>query len=243
MLTAMLYDPVTAVRMEAANQVAAAGKGELSPDAQTVYQKALSDYQDAMTYSADFSFGRFNLGNLFNSLKQTDLAMKQYQAAINIDSQFYPAKVNLAMLYNRKGNNAAAEKLLREALAVRDDLYEVHYSLGLLLAEEKRYTEAAEFLDTASRKMPHYARAHYNAGQIWDFLNRPKKAQAALERSYDLEPQNSDYLKALVQHYVKHGKFDQVEKMAQHILAQDPQSAVGKQLRHFVDQVTKGAKK
>ena len=243
MLTAMLYDPVTAVRMEAANQVAAADTAELSPDAQTVYQKALSDYQDAMTYSADFSFGRFNLGNLFNSLNQTDLAIEQYQAAINIDSRFYPAKVNLAMLYNQKGNNAAAEKIMREALAERDDLYEVHYSLGLLLAEEKRYTEAAEFLETASRQMPHYARVHYNLGQIWDFLNRPQKAQAALERSYDLEPQNPDYLKALVQYYVKHGKFDQVEKMAQRILAQDPRNAAGKQLRQFVDGVKKERKK
>ncbi|MGD9215253.1 MAG: multiheme c-type cytochrome [Desulfobacteraceae bacterium] len=243
LLTAMLYDPVTAIRMEAANQVAAAGKAELFSEAEAVYQTALSAYEEAMAYSADFSFGRFNLGNLYSNLKQTDRAMNQYRAAISIDSQFYPAKVNLAMLYNQKGDNAEAEKLFIDVLAVRSDLYEVHYSLGLLLAEEKRYAEAAKYLETASGGMPNYARVHYNAGQIWDYLNRPDKAQAALERSYRLEPQNPDYLNALVRYYVKHGQFSQVNKTAQRILAQDPQNAVGLKLRQLAERLAEEAGK
>jgi hypothetical protein len=31
-----------------------------------------------MTYSADFAFGRFNLGNLSSNLKQADQAAEQY---------------------------------------------------------------------------------------------------------------------------------------------------------------------
>jgi len=235
LLAEMIYDPVAGVRMEAASQLAAAGKPKLSAEVQTVYRKALSDYQDAMAYSGDFAFGRFNLGNLYSHLDETDRAMQQYLAAIRIDNQFYPAKVNMAMLYNEKGNNAGAEQMFRDALAVREDLYEVHYSLGLLLAEEKRYPEAARHLDTAARGMPDYARVHYNAGQMWDFLNEPQKAMAALERSFNLEPRNHDYLKALVQHYVKHGKFDHVDKVATRILAQDPADPVGRQLRQLVD--------
>jgi Tfp pilus assembly protein PilF len=243
LLVAMLYDPVKAVRMEAANQISAIADPALRPDHDRVYRSGLDEYISAMTYSADFAFGRFNLGNLSSNLKQTEQAAEQYRAAIKIDNQFYPAKVNLAMSYNRKGDNTAAERLFRETLAVRDDLYEVHYSLGLLLAEEKRYTEAAQYLETASQAMPHYARVHYNTGQIWDYLNRPDKALPALERSYTLEPQNPDYLKALVQHYVKHDKFDQIEKMARRILAQDPEDAVGRQLLQFVDRMTKAVEK
>jgi Tfp pilus assembly protein PilF len=239
LLVAMLYDPVKAVRMEAANQISAIADPALRQDHDRVYRSGLDEYTAAMTYSADFAFGRFNLGNLSSNLKQAEQAAEQYQAAIKIDNQFYPAKVNLAMLYNRKGDNAAAERLFRETLALRDDLPEVHYSLGLLLAEEKRYTEAVQYLETASQAMPHYARVHYNAGQIWDYLNRPDKAQAALERSYALEPQNPDYLKALVRYYVKHDKFTRIEKMAQRILAQDPENAVGRQLRQFVDRMAK----
>jgi tetratricopeptide (TPR) repeat protein len=240
LLVAMLYDPVKAVRMEAANQLNTAGQPEMPTDAQKVFKEALAEYQDAMTYSADFSFGRFNLGNLFSHQKRNDEAIAQYKAAIAIDPLFYPAKVNLAMLYNQQGNNAEAEKLFRDALTIRNDLAEVHYSLGLLLGEEQRYVEAAEHLGIAALGMPHYARVHYNAGQLWDYLNDIDKAQKALERAFHLEPQNPDYLKALVQFYIKHQKVSEVKRIADQLLAIDPHHRLGRQLQQYIDTINKG---
>ena len=234
LLSGLLYDPVSAVRMEAANQLSTSGQPTLSPDIQSIYQTALADYREAMTYSADFSFGRFNLGNLYSNLAKTDQAIDQYGAAIKIDNQFYPAMVNLAMLYARKGNNSKAEQLFRNALAVNQDLYEVHYSLGLLLAEEKRYPEAVEHLDTAAAGMPDYARVHYNAGQLWDFLDNPGKAQPALERAYYLDPMNPDFQKALLQFYLRRQKHAELQQMAKDILTRDPSSRLGKQLMEYL---------
>jgi Tfp pilus assembly protein PilF len=237
LLTGLLYDAVKAVRMEAANQINALGPFEMASDTSAAYQEALSDYEAAMTYSADFAFGRFNLGNLYTKQKQTDKAVAQYKAAMAIDPLFYPAKVNLAMLYNSMGNNEGAEQLFREALGVRDDLSEVHYSLGLLLAEEKRYAEAAQHLAIAAKAMPRYARVHYNAGQLWDYLKEADRAQEALERAYGLEPQNPDYLKALVQHYLQHRKVAKIREMADRLLTQNPQHPVGRQLWQLADKV------
>ena len=87
----------------------------------------------------DFAFGRYNLGNLYSSLKKPELAIENYEAAIRIDNQFYPAKVNLAMLHNQMGQNDKTEMLLREVVTEQPELYEVKYSLGLLLAEEKQF--------------------------------------------------------------------------------------------------------
>lgn len=234
LLSGLLYDPVSAVRMEAANQLSTSGQPSLPPDIQAVYQTALADYREAMTYSADFSFGRFNLGNLYSNLTKTDQAIDQYRAAIKIDNQFYPAMVNLAMLYNRKGNNTEAVQLFRDALAVNQELYEVHYSLGLLLAEEKRYPEAAEQLDIAAAGLPDYARVHYNAGQLWDFLDNPGKAQPALERAYRLDPGNPDFQKALLQFYLRRQKHTELQQMANDILTRDPNSRFGKQLMEYI---------
>jgi tetratricopeptide (TPR) repeat protein len=242
LLSGMLYDSVRAVRMEAANQMSVIGSYELSPDIRKVYQVAIMDYQNAMTYSADFSFGRFNLGNLFNNQNQTDRAMEQYQAAIKIDTNFYPAKVNLAMLHNGNGDKEKAEQLFREALDVRQDLYEVHYSLGLLLAEEKRYREAAQHLGAAAGGMPRYERAHYNAGQLWDYLGDVDKAQKALERAHKLNSQNSDYLKALIQFYLKHRKHDKIKKMGERLLTGDPQNPLGLQLLRIYKKLKQNTK-
>jgi cytochrome c-type biogenesis protein CcmH/NrfG len=103
--------------------------------------------------------------------------------------------------------------------------------------------EAARHLETAAQEMPHYARVYYNLGQIWDYLDRANEAQAALERSYALEPQTPDYLNALVRFYVKHGKSARIETMAQRLLAQDPEDAVGWQLRQLVDRMRAAAEK
>ncbi len=235
MLPPLLYDPVAAVRMEAAYQMTGISGPTLSRNQQDAFQSALDEYKIAMNYSADFAFGRFNLGNLYNNLAQTDDAMEQYRAAIKIDDQFYMAKVNLAVLCSQKGDNAEAEKLLRQALAVRDDLYEVHYSLGLLLAEEHHYPEAADHLEIAVKGMPDFARAHYNLGQLLDFLRKSEKAQTALEHAYRLEPENPDYLKALVQHYLRYRKFTEAHRLAKRLLAEDPDNLPAQELLKFLE--------
>lgn len=233
-LAALLYDPVSAVRMEAANQLSAMGEIGL-PEAQAqVYRVNLDAYIEAMTYSADFAFSRFNLGNLFGHQGKTEAAMAQYRAALKIDSQFYPAMVNLAMTANQKGDKPAAARLFRDALAVNPDLHEVHYSLGLLLAEMGHYPEAAEHLGLAAAGMPTYARVHYNLGQIRDFLGETEKAQTALEWAYGLAPEHADYLNALVRFHVKHRHLEALGTLADDLLDQDPGSSVGQQLRTYI---------
>jgi tetratricopeptide (TPR) repeat protein len=101
LLTSALYDPVKAVRTEAARRMTEIEAPQLDARQKKIFQNALAEYQKSMKYSADFAFGRYNLGNLFANLKQPDKAAENYRAAIRIDNQFYPAKVNLAMLYNR----------------------------------------------------------------------------------------------------------------------------------------------
>jgi tetratricopeptide (TPR) repeat protein len=163
--------------------------------------------------------------------------MKQYQAAIAIDGQFYMAMVNLAVLSSQKGDNTEAEKLLRQALAVRGDLYEVHYSLGLLLAEEKRYPEAIGHLESAVDGMPDFARAQYNLGQLQGFLRNGRQAQKALEHAYELEPGNPEYLNALVQHYLRHGKFAEVRRIAQNLSAENPNNPLAEELKKLLEKV------
>ncbi|MGD8703338.1 MAG: multiheme c-type cytochrome, partial [Desulfosarcina sp.] len=115
-LTPMLYDPVRAVRSEAAAALAALPRDNLAADARQQFDTALAEYRQAMQRTADFSPSRHNLGNLSANLGQLDAAEKHYRQAIAIDGQFYPAKVNLAMLYNRQGKKEDAERLLREVI-------------------------------------------------------------------------------------------------------------------------------
>jgi len=235
LLAAMLYDPVKAVRIEAARRLTEIPSPQLDENQNEIFKTALLEFQQSMEYSADFAFGRYNLANLYASLKKPQLAIENYRAAIRIDYQFYPAKVNLAMLYNQIGQNDKAEIMLREVVTAQPELYEIQYSLGLLLAEEKKYVEAARYLEAAARGMPDRSRIHYNLGLLLDYLGRDLQAESALQRALELEPDNMEYLNAIAQYYLKREMYQEAKRIAEQIISRHPSNRLGPQLLDIIN--------
>jgi Tfp pilus assembly protein PilF len=235
LLASMLYDPVKAVRVEAARRLAEIPDTQLNEDQQVVFAVALAEYQKSMEYSADFAFGRYNLGNLHTALNDPDNAVRNYRAAIKIDHLFYPAKVNLAMLYNQMGQNSEAEMLLRDVVQSHPELYDIQYSLGLLLAEEKKYAEAAHYLQQAVQGMPRRARAHYNLGLLQQHLQQDADAEASLLKAQGLEPANLEYLYALADFYIKRQYWQKAKRIAVKMIDQHPAQRIGHDLLNLIE--------
>jgi len=235
LLTSMLYDPVKAVRVEAARRMTEIADLQLGEAREKIFQASLTDYQKSMEYSADFAFGRYNLGNLYVALRQPEKAIKNYQAAIKIDNLFYPAKVNLAMLYNQMGKNSEAENLLREVVITHPEIYDVSYSLGLLLAEEKKFAEAADYLKQAAKGMPNRARIHYNLGLLLQHLKQDLDAEEALRKAQELEPDSLDYLYALADFYLKRKKLGQARSIAKEMVARHPTQKIGHDILNLIE--------
>lgn len=234
LISPLLYDPVKAVRMEAASKLAGEPSKHLNPDQKKLFDRVLQEYIASMEYSGDFSFGRFNLGNLFNSLEKNEEAIDHYLAAIKIDELFYPAKVNLAMLYNRLGDNDKAEELFREVVEENPELYEIYYSLALLLVEKNNYTEAEIFMGKAARNMPEAARVHYNYGLLLQYFNKDNQAENELKKALDLEPENVDFLYVLFDFYFKRSRFKQAREIAETMVRVNPELPGVKELLDLV---------
>jgi Tfp pilus assembly protein PilF len=226
----LLYDPVKAVRIEAATRLAGPPSRLLTDDQRRVFDRVLGEYIGAMDYSGDFAFGRFNLGNLDVELNRPQAAIENYRAAIKIDDQSYLAKVNLAMLYDRLGQKGEAEALLRQVVSSHPQLYDVAYSLGLLLAEQQKFAEAAVYLEKAAAGMPDRARAHYNYGLLLQVLKRDREAEDALKRALSLDAGNLDFQYALADFYFKRGRYAQAEEMAAKMIAAHPSQRIGHDL-------------
>jgi Tfp pilus assembly protein PilF len=235
LIAPLIYDPVKAVRMEAARRLAGESSKHLSRDQQKRFQSALEEYVASMQYSGDFAFGRYNLGNLYAELNRPEEAVRNYRAALKIDEMFYPAKVNLAMLYNRRGENDTAEVLLKEVFSTRPESHEIAYSLGLLLAEKREYEEAAIYLGKAAQGMPQRARVHYNLGLLLQVLKRDTEAEAALLKALDLEPDQMDYLYAMADHYIKRGRLREARAIAEEMVIKHPNSRMGHDLLQFFE--------
>ena len=220
LLAPLLYDPVTAVRIEAARRLAGKPGAHLKEEDRKVFNHALVEFEDAMAYAADFAYARFNLANLDMALGRPEAAIQNYQAAIAIDDLFYPAKVNLAMLHNGMGRKDQAEELLREVVLAHPRQYQVAYSLGLLLAEKKKYEEAARFLAAAAGGMPGHARVHYNLGALLDYLGKDLEAEKALLRTLEIEPHNINFLTATAQYYMKRKQYEKAKILTEKIAAE-----------------------
>jgi tetratricopeptide (TPR) repeat protein len=230
LIAPLLYDPVRAVRIEAARRLAEEPSRRMNPDQEKVFKAVLKEFVASMEYSADFSFGRYNLGNLYVALNQPEEAIRNYLAAIKVDGLFYPAKVNLAMFYNQKGENGKAEVLLREVIQDHPELYEIAYSLGLLLAEMKKYDQAAIYLEKAAKGMPKHARVHYNLGLLFQYLKRDEKAEQALLKALEIDPNSMEYLYALADFYLKREQFQKANNMAQQMVMKHPNEPIGQEL-------------
>jgi len=238
LITPMLYDPVKTVRIEAASRLAGDLTQYLDTDQLEVFQGVLQEYKAAMEYSADFSFARYNLANLYTELDRPEDAISQYEAAIRIDSQFFPAKANLALLYNQKGQNDRAEQLLRDVVTAQPELYEMAYSLGLLLVEMQKYREALAYLEQASRGLPERARIHYNLGLLYQHLQNSVRAENELQAALALEPQSLDFQYGLADHYLKRGKFEEARPIVEDMVSMHPDNPIGSQMLNFIQQNT-----
>jgi tetratricopeptide (TPR) repeat protein len=229
-----LYDPVKAVRIEAAAKLAGTPSEHLDKDQAVVFNSALQEFERAMEYSADFSFARFNLGNLYNSLGRQEDAVKNYLAAIEIDNQFFPAQVNLAMLYNSRGENDKAESLLLEVLVANPEMYDIAYSLGLLLVEMEKTDEAVEYLEKAAEGLQTRSRIWYNLGLLQASLGHDAEAEASLLKAKVLEPDSLDYLFALADFYLKRGRRQRARVYAELLIEKYPQNPIGYQLMRVI---------
>jgi tetratricopeptide (TPR) repeat protein len=235
LLVPLLYDDVKAVRIEAAQSLAAISADRLTGPGRRQFDQVLEEYRQAMLYSADFAPSRHNLGNHYRSLGRLADAEHHYRKAIRIDNQFYPAKVNLAMLYNRMGQNRQAEALLREVTDAHPELFELQYSLGLLLAEEKNYTEAAEYLKKAAAGLPERARIHYNLALLQAYLAQDAEAETSLLKALAIAPGNRDYLFAAADFYMQRGRLGDARKYAEQLVVRYPTWPTGHELLSIIN--------
>ena len=167
----LLFDPMRAVRMQAAVGLADVPDQLLKSYQREALAEALTEYRQAMDHSLDFAFAGHNLGNLAARLGDAQQAEQYYRIAIKIDDLFYPAKANLAVLLNAQGRNEEAEALLRSILDAYPEQHEVAYSLGLLLAEMGRYVEAESYLTRAAAGMPDHPGAVRNLQAVREYLS------------------------------------------------------------------------
>jgi Flp pilus assembly protein TadD len=187
-LSALLNDPVRAVRIEAARLLAPVA-ASLGADAAPGYAQALAEFETVQAENRDRPEAHTNLGNLYLSRNDPRDAENAYRAAIALDPRFVPAYVNLADLYRASGRDSDAETALRNALRVVPAAAPLHEALGLTLVRQGRHADALNEFSAAVAAAPDNARHTYVYAVALHGAGRVPEALAVLhafaERSGD----------------------------------------------------------
>jgi pentatricopeptide repeat protein len=234
LLAPRLLDPVRAIRMRAAAQLAGIPREYLSGEQSAALDRELDAYVASMRSMLDFAASGLNLGNLYETRGDAQTAEQYYRKAIAVDDLFFPAKMNLAVLLGRQGRDSEAETLLREVLDAYPDQYDAAYSLALVLVASGRREEALQYLDQAAGGLPDRPRIHYNRGLLLALMGRDEDAETALRTALRLEPESVDYLYALIDFYARRNRPDEALQLARRMIEAHPGNRLGYELRDAI---------
>jgi len=90
-------------------------------------------------------------------------------------------------------------------------------------------------MEKAANGMPEHARVHYNLGLLLQYLQQYADAEAALLKALKLNTDNMDYLYALADLYLKRGKLQKAQGIAEQMIAKHPDQRIGHELLKIIE--------
>ncbi len=230
LLAARLEDPVRAVRIEAAAQLAGAPEAHLAQAARAPFVRALGEYQASLDYNADRPDVVVAAGDLAQARGDDAGAQAAYRRALKLEAGFAPAAVRLSELQRRAGDEAAARATLERALAAQPDEAALHHALGLARVREARVAEGVQELRKAAELAPDSARHAFVLAVALADGGDAQAAREVLDAALLRHPYDRDLLQTAALYTAQAGRIDAARVLAARLLAVDPEDAAARQL-------------
>jgi tetratricopeptide (TPR) repeat protein len=193
----MLSDPVKAVRIEAARQLAAFPPGGLDAPRRKVLEKALREYEATLRFNADRAESRIALAQLHAFRGKNGEAEAAYEAALKLQPHFVPAYVNYSDFLAKIGKEKEAYTVLRRGMEAVPRHPVLTHALGLWYVRNGRKEEGVAALKQALELSPDNPRFAYVYGVAISEKD-PQEAITVLEKAYRQHTGDRDLLSALV---------------------------------------------
>ncbi|MEE8528288.1 MAG: tetratricopeptide repeat protein, partial [Gammaproteobacteria bacterium] len=157
-----------------------------------------------------------------NLIKQgnADQAVKICRNSVEEDPQDVNMTALLGATLLKSRQWEEAEKFLRLAIQLAPSFAKPHEDLGFLLVEQRRAEEAVGVLRTATRLDRNLEVAHFNLGKALAMLGKGKEADAAFEKSFELNPERKTL--ALAAEHQKAGRVEEAQTLYREVLQANP---------------------
>ena len=226
----LLADPVRAVRIEAARQLATTSTDELSTELRAQIERGIDEYVAAQRVDADRPESHTNLGVLYAERARYEDAEMEFRSALKLQPAYVPAWADLADLRRAQGRDRDAESLLRQGLERAPKDASLHHARGLALVRLRQTNAAVQELARAAVLAPDEARFAYVYAVALHSTGRQREAIEAIEQALARHPTNREMLAAAATFSRDAGDRAAALKYAARLVALAPSDSAAQQL-------------
>jgi tetratricopeptide (TPR) repeat protein len=201
-----------AAMLNAANELARAGKLEAAESA----------YEDLLKSHGDFAEAHANLGELRLQRGRFAEAAASAARALAVKPDFAPAHHTLGNALLRLHRLEEALASFSRAVALDPGYLDAHMNRAAALRSAGRLAAAAESLQCALQINPRLAAAHVGLATVYRLQRRVEDCERSCETALKLERDSAAALEVLTELRADLGAFSQAEALHRRILAADP---------------------
>ncbi|QEY74864.1 tetratricopeptide repeat protein [Pseudomonas denitrificans (nom. rej.)] len=221
LLAPLLSDPIRAVRIAAAWQLA-----QLPPQARSgldaALDKGLGEYEAVQNDLSERAEANLNLAMLYQRTNRPEKVEPALRAAIARNPAFLPATVTLIQWLEANGRQADARQLLDEALRQNPASGLLHHVNGLALIRQGQRPQALKELREAVRLAPDDDQLRYVLAIALHDSGDADGASHELEILLQKHPANRAARLVLLDYLRESGQFQKVQQLTAELEQQNP---------------------
>ena len=197
MLRVLINDPVLAVRLAVAEQLADAPVNELRSKDLKQLEPLFAEYEAVQSQHLDMPSIQLQLANYWRARGDLTKAEAALRESLRINPQLQPALVNLADLLRTTGRESEARQLLLTGIEASPSPGTLQHTLGLLEIRQRNTELALTYLKAAAEAEEDSSRHRYVYAVALHDTGSPEAAIGVLERLNNELPGNPEVLYAL----------------------------------------------
>ena len=211
LLEALVSDPILAVRMAVAEQLAAAPP---LTDEQSAHQLAglFEEYVTIQSQHLDMPSVLAQLGNFWRDRGDLPRAEAALISSVKQNPVANAPRVNLADLYRLMGKEALAREVLLDGIALNSEDASLWFSLGLVEIRDQNVEAGLKALERAAQCEPLPGYYHYVYGVALHDQGRLSDAITLLQKTHQQAPGQPNVLSALVEYSAQAGNVAQAQQ-------------------------------
>lgn len=187
-------------------------------------EQAIKMFDRAVQINPQFAEGYYNLGIMYEKLKDFRMSLVAYEKALKINPNYKEAIYNAGLMCLKLGENEGAKNLFLKAKALNLGIAALDYNLGVVNFNIKNFESALDHLHRAIQKRKDYADAYNIIGNIYAEQYLFDEALHNYNKALELKPENIESLNGLTWTYLNLRQRDKSEYYIDKALKQEPKN-------------------